>query len=165
MSAGDASPSISGSGNSESELHLKNLEDLCRICFRIINSACYEVKDFSEDLDAAFRANCTTDKPDVHPKRFCLHCYAGMKHFKVRNSIPSYLAVTWKPHAINCSTCETLCEKSKDGRPKKRSRNTGRPKSHVNMDDVMKLHANSPIPKKYLQAASHNFVTGEAVEQ
>ena len=58
MSAGDASPSTSGSGNSESELHLKNLQDLCRICFRIINSTCYEVKNFSEDLDAAFRANC-----------------------------------------------------------------------------------------------------------
>ena len=57
-------------------------------------STCYEAKNFSEDLDAAFRANCTTDKPDVHPKMFCLHCYAGMKHFKDRNSIPSYLAVT-----------------------------------------------------------------------
>ena len=111
-----------------------------------------------KDLGETYGVNFNLDNPDSHPSRFCFTCYVGILNFKKRGTVPVRKVVSnWEPHLKNCSTCEIRVVKSKGGRPAKKGKYTGsgRPKSVVDIRDVMKLDVNSTIPASLQKAASH----------
>ena len=147
-------------GDKNNDFHAENLHRMCRICAKIIaeNTRFYYVDKCVKDLGETYGVNFNLDNPDSHPSRFCFTCYVGILNFKKRGTAPVRKVVSnWEPHSKNCSTSEIRVVKSKGGRPAKKGKYTGsgRPKSVVDIRDVMKLDVNSTIPTSLQKAASH----------
>ena len=115
--------------------HLENLENLCRICgsrFSRHASRRYLCIQYAETLEASFGVKIQDDQKDVHPKSFCINCFASMNlHTDRLKAGLSYLSTLsprqWSPHVDDsCFTCQLNDTKAKGGRPKK-GKHLGRP--------------------------------------
>ena len=92
----------------------------------------------------------------MHPPKCCLKCYAVLLNVKKEGSIPTYTSASWEPHSSNCFTYRIIRpEKSKGGRPSKRSKATGRPKAVVSVSDMMNIDASRPISSSVERAVAH----------
>ena len=91
----------------------------------------------------------------MHPRKCCLKCYAVLLNVKEEGSIPTYTSASWEPHSPDCFTCRIRREKSKGGRPSKRSKATGRPKAVVSVSDMMNIDASRPISSSVERAVAH----------
>jgi hypothetical protein len=103
--------------------HEKCLYMLCRICAAVLSDYTYLVARFCEDLQRTFKVDFHKDIEGVHPTGFCQKCYATVNHNIDRGSIPTFKPVQWKPHirSLFCETCALREQKSKGGRPKKKT--------------------------------------------
>ena len=136
------------------DIHIHNLSNICRICSNSLltgNKCTYLVKDFLEQLLITFLVDCSSDKKEHHPANFCSRCHAAAWH-KIKTGSATMLPhITWSPH--NENNCH-LCMKTKGGRPKKLKRK-GRPKSVLNVEDIMSLDESTLIPPSIEKAVSH----------
>ena len=125
----------------ELELHSAALAGLCRICGgRLSNHrVTYECTEHTNGLMGAFLVDISQDKPDVHPARFCNNCYrAYRQHEKMESEGKDYncsiQVPQWNEHTTNCDRCNKFTNSKKGGRPKKATKNRGRPK-HTEAED------------------------------
>ena len=121
------------------ELELQSA-GLCRICGgRLSNQrVTYEGTKHTNGLIGAFLVDVSQDKPDVHPARFCNNCYrAYRQHEKLESEEKDYNCSVqipqWNEHT-NCDMCNKFTNIKKGGRPKKATKNLGRPK-HTEAED------------------------------
>ena len=134
--------------NEVADIHNKN-------CANILTAYSYDVKTYSGLVHTAFHIDVTSDVEGVHPPKCCLKCYAVLLNVKKEGSIPTYTAASWEPHSSDCLTCRIQREKSKGGRPSKRSKATGRPKAVVSVSDLMNIDASRPISSSVERAVAH----------
>ncbi len=117
-------------------LHLSALESLCRICGTLIAShkVTHSCAKYPDQLALVFGVNVASDSPNIHPARFCHNCYRAIGRNESRQkegkSLRSSIEVVeWQQHTSNCSTCSLYATKRKGGRPRKGTKNRGRPPS------------------------------------
>ena len=118
--------------NNSLELHLKKLEKYCRVCAKVLQAKgtthlCSE----NIELLKTFNIDTTTDEPDTHPRTYCHKCHTiAMK--RVHGAIVETAVVPfewethggdWEGHGGECWVC-----KGKGGRPKKGTKERGRPR-------------------------------------
>ena len=110
--------------------HVKNLEQLCRICCGKLDKSrsCKKITDFKEVLLEHFEIDIENDKTVVHPTCVCEKCrkvLTKVKQFskKKSNNVISYqpqlIFFDFKVHSHICSECECFDKIKKGGRPLK----------------------------------------------
>ena len=157
----DTEATSSNASVSNNVEHAAVLDKLCRVCSKIIKvkDRCYEVKNYHDELSQTFvGVKFADDTGSVHPSKFCFSCYGAINNFKKRGTVPTYKAVKWYPHtSSNCISCEISVTKGKGGRPSRKGskESFGRPKSIVDVREIMTLDANSTISPSLHKAASH----------
>ena len=94
-------------------LHSTALENLCRICGKLLIShrVTHCCTDYPNQLVVTFGVTITSDNPKIHPPTLCNNCYLAMRESENRQkkgkSYTCSIHVTeWREHTItNCCTC------------------------------------------------------------
>ena len=113
------------------QLHQSRLQRLCRVCGNSLKHSriSYDTKNHTDDLMAVFHIDITCDTPVVHPGQLCEKCKTVLsKSLKAmakgrvyRHSVKVH---EWLRHSPDgCSVCTLPV----GGRPKKLTKNRGRP--------------------------------------
>ena len=147
----------------ELELHSAALAGLCRICGgRSSNHrVTYECTEHTKGLMGTFLVDVSQDKPDIHPAHFCNNCYRACRHEKPESEGKDYncsiQVQQWDEHATD--TCNKFSNSKKGGRPKKATKNCGRPKHTEAEDNVTRAKIKylwwSREPLRVAHLASH----------
>lgn len=109
--------------------HSEVLKNVCRICSAKFkkNSRVYNVADYCNDIEKAFRLVLSEDKKDLHPTKFCEVCRNAMKNILKKQITHTNTVPIFTDHTDGCLTCERYVKMSTGGRPVKR-KSSGRPK-------------------------------------
>ena len=116
-------------------LHEQALGNLCRVCGNNLHKArvSFKCADYVPELIQTFSIDVSTENPKIHPTLFCHACYMVTKREqKADQEKKPFLRSTevfqWNLHSEgSCSVCTQLVSVRKGGRPRKQTKNRGRP--------------------------------------
>ena len=134
-----------GANESENNTHQKNLEDLCRICCKILGGKKQNKKLHIVNIEKCFHININLDNT-YHPNFICHKCYLTMTVTISRDTTCKLQPYNnWAPHSLNCKLCKdvSLLRKGIVGLQKLKRKKValGRPKSSLNTWSQANLNA------------------------
>ena len=100
------------------EAHIQILEKLCRVCGTTIprHGKTFQVKNYTENLNAAFWIGVENDLKEIHQTKFCSACYFAINNMLKKGRTHSQNVFQWQMHSNNCQVCMQTIVKSKGGR-------------------------------------------------
>lgn len=110
----------------------------------------YACLDHQDSLIKAFSVRVQEDMDTVHPVRFCMRCNSMMrKKLKSMEERKPYLQSTiifeWAKHELDCKTCNHFNILQKGGRPKKGTKNRGKPSENSRYQLIKHIQQISPV--------------------
>ena len=111
--------------------HHSRLKNLCRVCGCSLKHSrtVYDSKDHKDDLMATFHIDITGDSTTIHPGQFCEKCKIVLTKSKkavAEGKVYMHSTKTFEWHRHDPSEC-SICALPVGGRPKKLTKNRGRP--------------------------------------
>ena len=100
-------------------MHNEVLKRLCRVCgcLNKRGAKTFNVENYVDDLKSSFWLHdIDLDRPDVHPKIFCMRCYKTLKNIKKGHAHSGTIFFSWSSCGVDCSTCNQFILQSKVGR-------------------------------------------------
>ena len=145
----------------DEEKHIKELANLCRVCGGPVkqNRLC---KDHEVALKSVFSIDISTDKPNVHPQKFCKRCYAVVSRSSKAEAEGRVYLLAVEPAEWcvqvkeNSMVCESINATKKGGRPQKGRKRRGRPSSDGTRTLLMEAQKLAP-PSFFRREAGEAF--------
>ena len=127
----------------DASYHLCNLANHCRLCGTAFPRRCRDKKrkeDIADLVLACHHVDVTDEDEQVYPEYICYRCCSQMRTMSQskgkKYTNPSVMLFEWLPHCSDCKVCHHFATSKKGGRPKKVTKNRGRPSGETTSQTV-----------------------------
>lgn len=115
----------------QDQMHQTRLKSLCRVCGCSLKHSrtVYDCDTHKDDLRAVFHTDIANDSTTIHPDQFCEKCKTVLTKSKkaaTEGKVYMHSIKTHEWHSHDPSGC-SICALPVGGRPKKLTKNRGRP--------------------------------------